>query len=212
MALASVDIVNSALAKIGEDPITSLDDDRHAARVARTQYPLHRDKLLRLYNWRFAMRRATLAPLATAPEFGFAYRFNLPTDCLRVVGVYTEDDPNRFQAYTTGSLAFKVEGRELLLNEDTAKIYYIAQVTDPGQFDSMFVEALAWSLTVDFALSIANSPSRADQARGELREMIRVARLASAIENSPEVITGGTWLPIDDPSSAYGLLPPGALG
>lgn len=209
MALAPVDIVNSALAKVGEDPITSLDEDRHAARVARTQYPLHRDKLLRLYNWRFAMRRAVLAPLAGAPEFGFRYKFLLPADCLRVVGLYSELDPNRFQSYTTGRLAWKVEGRHLLVNENTARIYYVAQVTDPGQFDSLFVEALAWSLVIDFALSIANSPTRAEQARAEFQNMIRVARMASAIENSPEVITGGTWLPLDDPSGTYGLLPPG---
>lgn len=194
MAFSVVGIVNSALAKVHEDPISSLDEDRRAARLATTQYPVHRDKLLRLYNWRFAMDRAVLAPDLSKPSFGFENRFLLPVDCLRVVGVYDENDDYNQVNYTSGSIPFKIEGRYLLADGDTIKIYYVKQVTDPTKFDSLFAEALAWSLAIDFALSLANSPSRADQARGEFRETIRQARLASAIENSPEIIAGGSWL------------------
>lgn len=194
MAFSVVGIVNSALAKVHEEPIASLDDDRRAARLATTQYPVHRDKLLRLYNWRFAMARAVLAPDATPPQFGFTARFLMPTDCLRVVGVYDSTDPYNQVNYTSGSVPYKVEGRYILADTDTLRIYYVSRVTDPTKFDSLFSEALSWSLAIDFALSLANSPSRADQARGEFRETIRQARMAAAIESSPEIITGGSWL------------------
>lgn len=194
MAFSVVGIINSALAKVHEDPISSLDEDRRAARLAATQYPVHRDKLLRLYNWRFAMDRAVLAPDLTKPAFGFSNRFLLPTDCLRVVGVYDENDAYNQVNYTSGNIPFKIEGRYLLADSDAVKIYYVKQVTDPTKFDSLFAEALAWSLAIDFALSLANSPARADQARGEFRETIRQARLAAAIESGPEVIGGSYWL------------------
>jgi hypothetical protein len=202
-------IVNSALAKVHEDPISSLDEDRRAANIAAIQYPIHRDKLLRLYQWRFATARAVLAPDAAAPEFGMAYKFLLPTDCLKVIGVYDKRDAYRDINYTSGSLVYKVEGRYLLANTNPIYLYYTKRVTDPTQFDSMFSEALAWSLAVDFALSLSNSQTRAELARAELREVIRQARLASAIEASPEVLRGGTWLLVDDPSPVYGFPPLG---
>lgn len=205
----AVDIVNSALAKIGEEPISSLDEARHAARTAKTQYPLLKKRLLRQYNWRFAMARAVLAPVTTAPEFGFKYKFLLPTDCLRVVGVYTKDDPHGLSNYTSNQQAFKVEGPYLLYSKDTVYLHYVRDVEDPGQFDSVFVETLVWLLVIDFALSIANSATRAEQAKMEFRETLRVAKLTSAIETGPEILIGGTWLPHDDGSWSHAHLPAG---
>ncbi len=201
MPTSEVEIVNSALAKVHEDPISSLTESRKAARVASQQYPLHRDGLLRLYNWRFAIRRAVLAPDLAAPPFGFAKKFLLPPDCLRVIGLFDPSDPYHQVNYTTGDIPWKVEGRHILVDDTVAKIVYIERVTDPTQFDSLFVEALSWSLAVDFALSLANSPSRADQARGEMREVIRRARLAAAIEQGVEIVEGGrSWFdPPTDP-------------
>lgn len=194
MATSVVQIVNSALQKIHEDPIASLEDDRRAARIATTQYPIHRDQLLRRYRWKFAVARVVLAPDVEAPKFGFTKRFLRPADLLSVIGIYDPQDETRDINYTAGRIPYKVEGRYILCNETILNLYYVRQQTDVTQFDSLFSEALAWSLAVDFALSLANSQARADSARGALAQAIRDARLADAIEGAPEVMVASTWL------------------
>ena len=57
---------------------------------------------------------------------------------------------------------FKVEnvathGRVLLTDEGTAKILYIARITDTTLFDAMFVDTLTAKLAVDLAYPVTNS-------------------------------------------------------
>jgi hypothetical protein len=58
---------------------------------------------------------------------------------------------------------FKVEGRKLLTDEGTAKILYIAQVTDTAQFDPIFTEVLTARLAAELAYSITGSNSLSKQ-------------------------------------------------
>ena len=114
-----VSICSNALRRLGDDPITSLTDDTERARLCNSFYTDTRDAVLRLHPWNFAITRASLAKLATAPGYGFANKFSLPTNpyCLRVLGMEYED------------YIFKVEnvathGIVLLTDEATANIIY----------------------------------------------------------------------------------------
>ena len=49
------------------------------------------------------------------------------------------------------------EGRVLLTDESTAKILYIARVTDTIKFDAMFTDVLIAKLAVDLAYPVTNS-------------------------------------------------------
>lgn len=62
-----VDIVNRALQKIGATRITSLAQNVKEAREASFLYDIVRDAELRAYNWRFAIRRASLTYLLPEP-------------------------------------------------------------------------------------------------------------------------------------------------
>lgn len=56
-----VDIVNNALSKIGQPPITALTDDVERARLANRLFATIRDAVLRDYDWNFALKRAGLS-------------------------------------------------------------------------------------------------------------------------------------------------------
>jgi|TARA_B100000085_G_C18360553_1_gene438108 plasmid maintenance system antidote protein VapI len=147
-----VSICANALRRLGDDPITSLTDDTERARLCNAFYSDARDAVLRSHPWNFAITRATLAQLSDTPAYGFNYQYALPTNpyCLRVLEMEYKD------------YIFKVEnvathGRVLLTDEGTAKILYIARITDTTLFDAMFVDTLTAKLAVDLAYPVTNS-------------------------------------------------------
>lgn len=192
MATSDVSIINSALIKIGEATITSTGQSNKAARIAKVQYPIKRDELLRMYRWNFAMARAILAPESTAPEFGFSYKFLVPTDCVEVVGLFDDNEPQ--QNYTSSRTPFKVEGKYILADDDTLYVFYRKSVTDPTQFDAQFVEVLAWSLALDLAYDLTLDETTVARCDKGLEKAIKAAKVSNAIEGTPEMIQASEWL------------------
>jgi len=148
-----VSICSNALRKLGDDPITSLTDNTERARLCNAFYEPTRDSVLRAHTWNFAIRRQELAQLTSTPEFDYDYEYTLPTSpyCLRVLKMEYDE------------YEFKIEGRKLLSNEGTAKILYIGKITDPAEFDVMFVEALTARLAAELAYSITGSNGMSKQ-------------------------------------------------
>tara|TARA_R100001086_G_scaffold28641_2_gene13152 strand:- start:738 stop:1316 length:579 start_codon:yes stop_codon:yes gene_type:complete len=147
-----VSICSNALRRLGDDPITSLTEDSERARLCNAFYEDARDACLRSHPWNFAITRATLTQLSSTPAYGYDYQYALPTDpyCLRVLSMEFEDYIFKIENLAT-------EGRVLLSNEDTAKILYIARITDTALFDSMFVDTLTAKLAANLAYPITNS-------------------------------------------------------
>jgi len=176
-----VSICSNALRKLGDDPITSLTDDTERARLCNSFYESSRDSCLRSHPWNFAITRATLAQLSTTPAYGFSYQYALPTDpyCLRVLEMEYQD------------YIFKIEnlaeqGRVLLTDEGEAKIIYIARVTDPSLFDSMFVDVLTAKLAVDLAYPITNSTTLQAQMQKLFERKLSEARSLDSTEGSTD--------------------------
>ena len=147
-----VSICSNALRRLGDSPITSLTDNTERARLCNGFYADARDAVLRSHPWNFAITRATLAQLSTTPSYGYAYQYSLPTDpyCLRVLEMEYADYKFKIENSST-------EGRVLLTDESTAKILYIARVTDTIKFDAMFTDVLIAKLAVDLAYPVTNS-------------------------------------------------------
>lgn len=193
MAASEVEIVNSALIKLGERTIASLDDNRKAARKAKVQYPRQRKKLLRSYRWNFAVTRSpVLGAALPAPLYGFTSRFLMPVDCLRVLGLHDENEPQ--ENYTSSTIPFKVEGRHIYTDETALKLFYIADVTDVSKFDPMFEEVLAISLAIDLAYDLSAGFDHPRNLKVELQQAIKDARNSNAIEGTPEIIVIDDWI------------------
>ena len=79
-----VEIINLALARLGESPIQSLGEDSVPARAANLLYDSSRQAALRDFNWNFALKIERLARFDGNPV-DFRLTYALPPDCLRVI-------------------------------------------------------------------------------------------------------------------------------
>lgn len=192
MGTSVVSICNMALGKIGAQGITAITEASDNARACNRFYEPVRDELLRRHPWNFAINRATLAQLADAPAYGYDHAYQLPANpyCLRVLELYEERD---------SGYDFLIEGRRLITDSDTARIKYIGQVTDPSQFDSTFVEALATRLAAEVAIPVTGESGIAE-AMLKLAEMKITEAIGNdglegqADEDDKPVEVTGTWI------------------
>jgi len=180
MAVSDVSICNKALYLLGEDEIAALTDADKPARTCNVFYEPVRDALLRQFPWNFAITRVALSKLSDAPIFGFANQFQLPTDCLRVLGT----DPD---------VTFKVEGKKILADVDTLSIRYISRVTDPTIYDSQFVDLLAARLASEIAIPLTDNHTRQQEMMALYTIRLRAARTSDSQEGTPAVLDADLW-------------------
>jgi hypothetical protein len=84
----------------------------HALLLAKSLYPQVRDALLLAGSWTWAMKATTVTETLPRPEYKWAYRYAIPSDCLRVFRVNDYD-------YSTGDSAWEVSGNFVLANADS---------------------------------------------------------------------------------------------
>ena len=63
-------------------------------------------------------------------------------------------------------------------------MHYIAKITDPNEYDTYLVEALAAALAADLAYAITNNATLAKNYEATADERLREARFIDATENS----------------------------
>lgn len=163
-----IEIINTALARLGESPIQSLDEGTVAANMAKLLYPQARQDALREYSWAFATKHAVLVRYKEAPA-DFSYSYALPQDCLRVVRILS-DDP------------FVVRGDALCTNAPAVTLEYICDVDDETRFDSSFVKALSFKLASDLAIPVKGSNELMANYANAFTDYIRTAATVSAGE------------------------------
>jgi hypothetical protein len=181
---SEVGICNGALTKVGEETIISLGEDSKAARLCNLMFDRLRDSILRAHPWNFAIKRVELAELTTTPIFGFASQFQLPTDCLRVLR--TDED----------QIPHQIEGRILLTDAGTVQIKYIAQITDPNLFDSLFIQALEDRIASELAYSLSDNRALSVDMRAKYKETLKEARAMDGQEGVSDIVEADEWLNI----------------
>jgi hypothetical protein len=173
---SEVEICNRALQKLGAKRITSLAQDSVTARACNVAYEVVRDRLLRRHFWNFAIKRAELAADSSAPDWGKANVFQLPSDFIKLAPLYPED--NR------ANLDWTIEGQQILTDDDAPiQIRYVSRVEDPNQMDPIFREVLATELAFELCEEITQSTSKKEGLRQDLKEIYADARKANAFES-----------------------------
>jgi hypothetical protein len=133
-----VEISSLACGLIGTKGITSFEDDSDEARVCAAFFGVARDALLEDRLWTFATKRFTLAPHAAAPAFGYARKFQIPSE---VVRVHRADSPGG-----TGHLAWVREGQFILTDAESLQVIAVVKETDTSLYSPNFCIALAAKL------------------------------------------------------------------
>ena len=191
-----IQVANRALTKLGSARITSLSDDTKAARSISNCFDDLRDDELRAHRWQFAMKRTSLAALSDTPAFGYNYQYAVPADFLRIDMV---DD--RFPAAVMDNyidaeyLEWTLEGNVILTDIGAPlKLRYIAQVTDPTEWDTNFREALASRIAMEVAEDLTQSDTKKQAAAKDYDRAIRQAIRINAIERPAVAPPDNTWI------------------
>lgn len=182
MAQSVIDCCNSALQRVGATTILSLSDNSPEARACSVAYDSNRRDELRRHRWNFAIKRAILAPDATAPAFDFKYAFTLPSDCLRVLRP------------ATSNLDWQIEGRKILTNDGaTLQLKYIADIEDCAQWDASYYNVVAAALAVDICERLTQSNVKKRQLLDEYNDCVKTAKRVNAFEAGPEEAADDDW-------------------
>jgi hypothetical protein len=164
----TTEIINIALARLGESPIQSLDEGTVPANAAKLLFDSARQSALRDYNWSFALRMDSLARTDAEPV-DFRYAFALPHGCLRAIRL-------------RGESPFAVRGNQLFTDEERPVLEYVADVPDANDFDSKFSEVLSYKLASELAMPVKGSSELMAQFFNVYQTLIQQAASESARE------------------------------
>ncbi len=189
MASSSTQIVNLALTRIGQKPITSLNDDtNNAALLARIHYDDTRRAVLRAVPWKFASKDAELAALADAPVYKWARAYPLPAKALWVVSTSMDDDG----AGGTGDL-WDVKGRTIVTDASSPiKITYVEDVEDVSLFDPLFIDVFAERLAAELVYGITKQAAARERHLKVYQAKIEDAAAVDGQQGSQSVIESNT--------------------
>ncbi len=151
---AKVDIYNMALVHVGAATITSVDDAVKGTTILNVFYESVRDRVISMFPWSFAIAQATLVQLASAPTYGYADAYQLPSGCLSVLGTNQDID---YRITSGGVLECDFDDVEI---GESLCLEYIKQITDESLFPSAFVKLLALDLALEVADSFGVSANR----------------------------------------------------
>jgi hypothetical protein len=175
MASSDVQICNLALSRVAQASIASLTETSPPARQCRVHYEPARDTVLRAFDWPFARARVALANVGLGLVTEWAYRYQLPADCLAVRRVGPFD---RHAA----PVPFETEGATVLTDLSEATLVYTQRITDSTRFDPLFADALAWRLAMDLALPLKVDRALRSEAAQGYQTAISAAEAAAANE------------------------------
>ena len=185
------DIASAALARLGEPPLSDLDEPSDAARRVRQLYELTVLSLLSSYRWTWATVRTPLQRDGAAVprnEWRHAYRLpDLQTDRVgKPIELWAERGSSPLVA---GS--YELEGDHVLCDQDGLIAVYVRRLHErqwPGYFANLAVEALAAKLALPITENASKEQhhlalafgSPAEAGRGGLH---RVATQADSVGN-----------------------------
>lgn len=192
--MSKIEIINRALLKLGEPPISSLNEA-----VFSTSYEMIFDDvkklLLSAYPWRFAVQTKKLVRLENM--FAGRFMYPLPADCLLLLKVYigTDADVADFRAVSAEDYEI-ADGCIVAFYKGALQIDYVAKLDDDTKFSPLFREALVCKIAAELSMRIKHSLEVKQIFDNEFFNLIRQAELNNEIMKSAEFLPDGSWIKI----------------
>lgn len=174
---SQLSIINSALSRMGANPISDIDDGTSTATLMQNVYNHAREYILRLHPWSCCRKREVIAPVSETPKFGYANAFPLPKDCLRIISVNAEN--------------WEVEGRYILADASQLQLTYVWNSTKEQEWDSALVEALVLHLVSETCKEITGSSASGEVAAVKLQTVIQQAKTMNGMERPSQNFQDG---------------------
>ncbi len=175
-----VDIANYALAEIGSETISSLEDPKTTARLCKQHIFTAIKETLAYCPWKSARAQADLAQLVDAPLFAWARAYQLPPDFLELVSFneMTLDTCARLQ------YLYEIQGTTLLTNEGAASIVYVKDLTinvgDVNSMPPLVTKACVLNLAAKLCYPLMQSGTLKETLEMKLERTLRKAAAKDA--------------------------------
>lgn len=185
MAITPVDIANMAIGVLEEAPINSLDDDFKAARLLNLHYDLTIEAELAKHAWVFAILSASVEGSDTGSGDGtLKYVYELPADCIRPLPLTYDGEPDGIP------ITWRQESGLIYTDQSSPRIIrYIANLTDPNDWDALFTEVVVAALAVKIALPLTHKSGMIQVAQTAYDRAIAKAFRVNAIQRSGQLAT-----------------------
>ena len=185
---STVEICNLALAHLGQNAITSLDDpDSKSARELQKIFNITKDTVLRAKDWNFARVKTALSELSGQEGYGWDYVYAYPARCLAIRKVFDDIENYKVKGveYEVGYIP-AINAKVIFCNNESAYATYTYQITDTTLFDKSFIMAFSFLLASQVAKPLTGND---DIAKLMLQLYGSLVSDASRIASKEEKIT-----------------------
>lgn len=112
----------------------------------------------------------------------YAYRYSLPSDCLRVLRVNDGETTD-----------YRVEQGKIVTGDSTCSIEYIFDETTESNFDSQFTDLLAERLAAEICFYITANSQLTEQRWAIYRDKVRLAWTMDSRQGLPRGLDADAW-------------------
>lgn len=177
MADTATSVTNEALLLLGQGFISSLDEGSQKAEVARTFFDSCRRSVLSEANWNDAIARKVLARVSTDPEFGWSFRYRLPNNRARIVGLYDSDNERLAQK------DYDLESGHVLTNAGEVRCRYVDASREIGHMPREFCDCVSALLASKMAGKLTGSNSKTSAMYSLYMERLQAAMGTDAVQD-----------------------------
>ena len=172
--MQKIDIVNLALARLGEPTINDLREGSEEAAKVHAVWDGALEATLQAYRWGFNVRRKALALQEENPAgYAYAYRYGAPAGMLQPYEIYTA------QPEMGRPIPFLFEDQSIFTDEPDAILVYSVREDRCSLFTPAFRDALAWRLAGDLAMALTQRSDFAKLAQQNFNIAIDAAKAMS---------------------------------
>lgn len=187
-AITKLSIINRGLQHLGEPAMANINENSSGGKSMRAAYDNVLLAALRSANWKFAIKRISIAADATPPIFGKAYKYALPGD-------YVGLAPEEITYQNPMRKDWEIEGN-YILTDDSAPLLvrYISSSITESDFDALFAEYFALELAIACCEQITNSNTKLSNLAALRRDAMAQARKRNSIESAPVKSPTCSWI------------------
>lgn len=168
--------MSAALVLAGEKPLNSITDPRYGAQVVAALTDMIYENELQANPWRFSCKKAALSQLNQTPINEWQYAWQIPTDCLSVIGFWGVGPDKLYEIYG-GNVLYT----NIVSNPSVAPASLILEYQfkpDPSTLPSYFTLLLTLAIAKHIVKPISESDSartKCEQAYNQQRSMAMFA-------------------------------------
>lgn len=169
-----ISICSNALLRLGQNPISSFNDESDQARLCANLWQSVYDRTLRTHPWNCAIKRVILSAEVAEPEFKFKYKFPLPGDWIRTLSIGIDDK----------SGDYRQEGNRILSDGTVVYLRYVFR-QEIDLIDDSLVEVLTCAMASEMAYPVTQSASMQQVMQDKYMRSMVDARSINAQEVPP---------------------------